>query len=128
MCVTIMIDDGPTVNVPLGVPQGSVLGSFLFAAYMGSVNFTGDNIECIKFADDVTIVETVLCQRVSSISLDSCESVFRNKGLTVNRGNCKQLRIRRSAPCTCSIQSPVSNFIVCDSVKILGVTFDNRFK
>ena len=64
-----------------GVPQGSVLGPFLFAAFMEAFTFNCANVFSTMYADDVTIVEWVSRNQVSSISLDECTSLFNRQGL-----------------------------------------------
>ena len=63
---------GPIVETCSGVPQGSVLGPFLFAAFMGAFTFTATHIDCVKYADDVTLVEVVQHDATSNVSLDDC--------------------------------------------------------
>ena len=116
---------GPSVVIPSGVPQGSVLGPFLFAAYMGSVIFPFSNVHCIKYADDVTLIEPLSRHQTPTISLDVCVSVFNNKGLTVNRTKCKTIRF------CCSKAPPVirdCGFTRVSALKILGIVFSDSFK
>lgn len=125
MNVKVMNNLGPPVSIPSGVPQGSVLGPFLFAAFMGSISFSFSNVRCIKYADDVSLIEPLSCQQSSSVSLDACVSVFNNKGLSVNRSKCKQIVFCRTL--TPSVTS-VSGFVMEHSLKILGVVFSDNFK
>ena len=124
MRVMVLNSLGPIVDVPSGVPQGSVLGPFLFAAFMGSVNFSNMNVKCIKYADDVTLIEPLSVNQVSSVTLDYCVSVFLREGLSVNRSKCKQLHVcfRRSLVC----EEDNTGFPVFDSFKILGLIFTDR--
>ena len=123
MRVKLMNTYGPVVNIPSGVPQGSVLGPFLFAAFMGSINFSGVNLKSIKYADDVTIIESVPRGQVSSVNLDNCISIFNAEGLIVNRSKCKQLCISRLQLC----DSQDCGFTLVDTLKILGFTFTDRY-
>jgi hypothetical protein len=125
MRVKIMNALGPSAPICSGVPQGSVLGPFLFTAYMGSIDFSGSNIQCIKYADDVTIVETVQHNRSSCLQIDYFERTFASRGLHLNKSKCKQLCIRRSK---LHSQSSISVFFQVDSLKILGVFFTHKFK
>ena len=115
---------GPAVETPSGVPQGSVLGPFLFAAFMGSFKFDDVNVHSTKFADDVTIIESVSRNQVSSVTLDNCISVFNQKGLVVNRSKCKQLCVRRSRQCSPELDSGFTNV---NSTKILGFILNDHF-
>ncbi|MEL7308264.1 MAG: reverse transcriptase family protein, partial [Pseudomonadota bacterium] len=125
-CVKVMNTFGSTVASPSGVPQGSVLGPFLFAAFMGSIKFPFKNVKCVKYADDVTIIEALCQNEISSISLDYCESVFREQGLFVNRSKCKQMCLRRSrVPYSSHV---LSGFSEVTSMRILGVIFSDSFK
>ena len=125
MRVRILNSLGPVFDIPSGVPQGSVLGPFLFAAFMGAVDFSSLNVRCIKYADDVTLVEPLFRNETSSVTLDDCVAIFDQSGLSVNRLKCKQLHVcfRRSLPC----QVEFSGFRYVESLKILGVFFTDRF-
>ena len=48
---------GPTFPVLSGVPQGSVLGPYLFAMFVSSIAIKNEHAQIIKFADDITLVE-----------------------------------------------------------------------
>ena len=71
---------GPTAIVPSGVPQGSALVPFLFSAFMGSVDFSRENVKCIKYVDDLTIIESLSRNQTSFIFLDECEALFKERG------------------------------------------------
>ena len=123
-CVKVCNRFGPVVETPSGVPQGSVLGPFLFAAFMGSFNFSAPNVVCVKYADDVTLIESVARNSCSTISLHDCISVFSREGLLLNTAKCKQMCIRRSLRGT---HSTDCGFDKVHCTKILGVTFTESF-
>lgn len=115
--VKILNNFGPPSISHSGVPQGSVLGPYLFAAYMGSFSFDPQNVFTTKYADDVTIIEWVYRNTLSSITLSDCTSLFNHGGLFLNESKCKQLCIRRS-----QIDFLLSDtgFSDADIVKVLG--------
>lgn len=125
MSVKVLNNFGPVVSVPSGVPQGSVLGPFLFAAFMGSINFSVENVKCIKYADDLTIIEPLSLNQPSCITLSALESLFEDCGLVLNRSKCKLLYVRRSVDSTDFLDS---GFTPVSSLKILGVIVTDRLK
>ena len=126
-------NNGSWVHVPSGVPQGSVLGPFLFAAYMSSIDFCSDSVRCVKYADDLTIVERIecasqqlLCNNHSkcvqqSLSSNSIIETFTSAGLSLNLSKCKEIIIQRSSLPENIVSTSVFNR-VC-AFRILGVTF-----
>lgn len=115
---------GPTTSVTSGVPQGSVLGPFLFAAFMGIFSFDRENVFSVIYADDVTLVEHVPCHSTSSISLDQFVTFFKTHGLFVNASKCKRLCIHRAKHGHFDDGRGFSNV---SKLKILGVTFTDHF-
>ena len=53
---------GAQFETPSGVPQGSVIGPYLFAAFMGSLS-RSVSADLVIYADDVSLVEPLSCQR-----------------------------------------------------------------
>ena len=125
MCVRIRDNLGPIFAASSGVPQGSVLGPFLFAAFLGDVTFSGKNIKCIKYADDITLIEPLSSDQVSSVSIQDCITIFEQKGLFVNPNKCKQMHICRKLQCTANLMD--CGFINVSSMKVLGCVFTYRF-
>ena len=123
-CVKVCNRLGPAMHVPSGVPQGSVLGPFLFAAFMGAFTFSAPNVDCVKYADDVTLIESVSHGEQSSILLNDCVTLFRNEGLYVNPQKCKKLSIRRPRH---GFTDTDCGFDCVNTLKILGFTFNETF-
>lgn len=65
--------------------------AYLFAAFIDRIDFSVDNILCIKYAGDVTIIETLPYNCDFSITVNTYEAVFTNNDLCVNRRNDKKL-------------------------------------
>ena len=78
----------------------------------------------MKYADDVTLIESVSSDRASSISLDDCVSLFRSAGLFVNSAKCKQLCIFRFRNV---FYAPASDFEIVKCMRILGFYFTDTF-
>ena len=56
---------GPRVTCPSSVPQGSVLGAFLFAIFMGSLKLSDafnelDYVLILFFADEILLSERIV--------------------------------------------------------------------
>ena len=88
--------EGQAVWSLSGVPQGSVLGPFLFASFMGSINFDSEHVSCIKYADDITIIERLVSPAQQSLSIDVISETFANAGLFLNLSKCQEIVIQRS--------------------------------
>ena len=115
---------GPLVKCISGVPQGSVLGPFLFASFMGSVNFNNvQNIKCIKYADDVTIIEVMKSPDQVQLSSHCISTLFSDVGLFLNESKCKELIFQRSV----LPKNIVSNHVFphVSSLRVLGFIFND---
>ena len=113
---------GPVVNMPSGVPQGSILGPFLFAAFMGQINFCNFlSARCIQYADDVTIIEPVSEKDPQVIPFSCVTESFHNVGLKLNRLKCNVMFLQRSS----SPHFPPTELPIVNSMRILGLIFTN---
>lgn len=115
---------GPLVKTPSGVPQGSVLGPILFAAFMASISFPlyDASLFSVQYADDVTLLEALKSPFDRMIPISYIEEQFRDAGLTLNRGKCQEMIVS----CSYSFSLPINACLSrVQSAKILGVIFSD---
>ncbi len=113
---------GSPILVRSGVPQGSTLGPYLFAAFIGSLAATHKDQNIIMYADDLTIVENVGLNFVSCVP--EVLSTISNLGLLVNAEKCGVLCIPKSRNHSCS--SKELKYKLKPHVKILGFLLNNK--
>ena len=113
---------GPIFKITSGVPQGSVMGPYLFAAFMGQISSESDNEKVVMDADDMTVIETAT--HSSSSSLDMIKTQITEMGLSINVSKSTQLCFNRSRDHRCS-DFAASDFSWKDHVKILGFILTN---
>ena len=124
----VRIGDVQSCRVPVtsGVPQGSVLGPYLFAIATGDYSHDAAFCHLAKYADDTTLCFPIFKapatnQHVSQEHkklLDWSERMH----LTINSRKCKAIIVKKSMHCE-DIDLPGVSLV--SSLKILGVTFDS---
>ena len=116
------------VPVTSGVPQGSVLAPFLFAAHMGSLSPLSSHAHMIKYADDVvTLLPLTKKSDVHDIlhsEISHMEKWCSQHGLVLNLQKTQILDIMRQTSITHAHSIPTP----CSEVKILGITYESRLK
>ncbi|MEL7309251.1 MAG: reverse transcriptase family protein, partial [Pseudomonadota bacterium] len=125
-CLRIGTVSSNPLPITSGVPQGSSLGPYLFAASIGE--FTLDNCDSylIKYADDFVICSP-LFKNSANLHIEEAHNRLlhwvSDTSLTVNLRKCKSLAIFSSSYC-----NPISVVDVqsVDTVKLLGVSFNNK--
>ena len=116
-----------SMSVSSGVPQGSLLGPFLFSVVMGSLQVQSPNCHIIKYADDVT-----LCMPIHKNSSNSHISHSHNQllswstavGLQLNMKKCKTLVIPRSTVCSPIVLPGIQTV---KQITLLGVVFNDKW-
>lgn len=113
------------VHVSSGVPQGSLLGPYLFALYFSSYQPLDNKVNLVKYADDITLLVPVFKDDADDLSIFSSEvNHFRSwcydHRMLINDNKTKVLSVNFSC-------SPLQNVYDSESVlcvKILGLFFN----
>jgi len=116
-------------KVTSGIPQGSVIAPFLFAAHMGSLKPYNDATCMTKYADDVVCLVPIL----NSDELENCvnnevanvDSWCQSNGLQLNTSKTKVLIITNVKK---SFSLANHKLTQCTQLKILGLTYSVNLK
>ena len=115
------------VNVTSGVPQGSILGPFLFAFFMSSYRPKDPGVPIIKYADDVTLIIPVFKSDQSELfrfssEVDHFQKWCCDHSMQVNAQKTKVMNV-------CFARTPLASVSLFDNVsalKILGLIFNYK--
>ena len=118
--------------VTSGVPQGSILAPYLFAAHIGSLKAVDAQTKLIKYADDITLLIPFDCtaeHRLATLIEDEIENVRRwcgSHGLTINDSKTKAITFGKTIMSFESVSSKLPTIV--NKLRVLGITFQSSLK
>jgi hypothetical protein len=114
------------IPVTSGVPQGSILGPYLFSAVMGSFSTARSDSRIVKYADDCAFCFPLYAGQSNDhvvVEHNRFLAWCSEMGLTINFKKCKSLALRGRQQC---IPVQLNNVVTVKSLKLLGVTFQEN--
>lgn len=112
-----------------GVIQGSVLGPYLFSAFVGDFQSSNANCTVIKYADDFNIIITTSkdadLTNMINVEVNNITEWAHSNGLSINHNKTQLIRFGYNLHNVQSETRILANIPVVRSTKILGITIDS---
>ena len=128
-CVRIGEVESDVVEVTSGVPQGSILGPFLYSFATATYSPLGNHCHVLKYADDTSLVFPLFKASDNKHVVEEHRHLLQwsaENGLKMNVKKCNALAIRKPN-ISRSITLPLPPDIqVVDTIRILGILFNDR--
>ena len=128
--ITGTCSEWATIN--RGVPQGSVLGPLLFNIFLNDLFYVNMGSEIANYADDNHLYYEDKCYNVLKSVLEndviSATTWFDNNYMCANPDKFQSIILSRDGQQSLSISVQDNTILSDTTIKVLGVTLDNRLK
>ena len=109
-----------------GVPQGSILGPYLFALVTGSFKLDNEDCKLVMYADDFSICAPIKRLTNNVHISEAHQHLLRwstDNSLQMNLKKCHSIVIPKSQDC---VPIPLSDVMIVKELKLLGVVFNSK--
>lgn len=118
------------MDVPSGVPQGSILAPLLYAAYLYDVGKCFQNANYLMYADDTKIYYNIKCQSDCNklqLDLNRLNNYYLENTITINVNKCMAMTITRKNKII-NFEYKITNTTInrTQRVRDLGVHLDHK--